>query len=239
VFGAWDSTGPKGGLGTKFERAMVSETVGFGASISEHHKNLGIRKDPLEASRSVPLLRNEDKTWKVSHDPKQKGVIRPSEVNHGSVPFSNDNAGVTIDYAEQITTLSLICLRRLRFPVAKPAPDQTAANAAAQTVLAALGLSAAALAFETGMGLRSRCLLWPEGPMTWELLAKPGEKPQEFILTGTEAVDLLKAAVTAAKSAGVVWREAPLPLTPSAELVKLVQLSQEQAKKSGGETEGD
>lgn len=31
VFGAWDSTGPKGGLGTKFERAMVSEAVGFGA----------------------------------------------------------------------------------------------------------------------------------------------------------------------------------------------------------------
>lgn len=28
VFGMWDSTGPKGGLGAKFERAMVSEIVG-------------------------------------------------------------------------------------------------------------------------------------------------------------------------------------------------------------------
>ncbi|HYL98966.1 MAG TPA: type I-U CRISPR-associated RAMP protein Csb1/Cas7u, partial [Blastocatellia bacterium] len=28
VFGMWDSTGPKGGLGPKFERAMVSEIVG-------------------------------------------------------------------------------------------------------------------------------------------------------------------------------------------------------------------
>lgn len=32
VFGMWDSTGPKGGLGAKFERAMVSEVVGIGAS---------------------------------------------------------------------------------------------------------------------------------------------------------------------------------------------------------------
>ena len=39
LFGMWDSTGPKGGLGAKFERAIVSEVVGFGASISELHKN--------------------------------------------------------------------------------------------------------------------------------------------------------------------------------------------------------
>src|SRR5690606_6943658 len=32
VFGMWDSTGPKGGLGPKFERAMVSEIVGVGAA---------------------------------------------------------------------------------------------------------------------------------------------------------------------------------------------------------------
>ena len=31
IFGMWDSTGPKGGLGPKFERAMVSEIVGVSA----------------------------------------------------------------------------------------------------------------------------------------------------------------------------------------------------------------
>ncbi len=31
LFGMWDSHGPKGGLGPKFERAMVSEIVGVGA----------------------------------------------------------------------------------------------------------------------------------------------------------------------------------------------------------------
>lgn len=237
VFGAWDSTGPKGGLGAKFERALVSEAVGIGASISKEHKNRGIRRDPLEASRAVPLIRNADKSWTVATDPKKKGVIRPSEVNHGSVPFDNDNAGVTIEHAEQITTLSLICLRRLRFPVAKPTPSQAAANAAAQTVLAALGLYAATAAFESGLGLRSRCLLWPEEAMSWELLAKPGEAPQPFVLTAAEGLALLTEAVAAAKAAGVVWREEQLVLTPTAELVKLVALSQEQSKSSGGEAD--
>ena len=31
VFGMWDSTGPRGGLGVKFQRALVSEIVGFHA----------------------------------------------------------------------------------------------------------------------------------------------------------------------------------------------------------------
>lgn len=33
VFGLWDSTGPKGGLGSKFARALVSEIVGVGATV--------------------------------------------------------------------------------------------------------------------------------------------------------------------------------------------------------------
>jgi len=31
VFGLWDSTGPRGGLGAKFQRALVSEISGYGA----------------------------------------------------------------------------------------------------------------------------------------------------------------------------------------------------------------
>src|SRR5579885_371426 len=40
VFGLWDSTGPKGGLGAKFQRALVSEIIGINAapgSRSEEH----------------------------------------------------------------------------------------------------------------------------------------------------------------------------------------------------------
>jgi CRISPR-associated protein Csb1 len=31
IFGVWDSTGPKGGLGAKFQRSLVSEIVGYDA----------------------------------------------------------------------------------------------------------------------------------------------------------------------------------------------------------------
>ncbi len=233
IFGMWDSTGPKGGLGAKFERAIVSEVVGFEAALSEFHKNRGVRHDPLEASKAVPILRNEDGSWRVADDPKKKGVMRPSEINHGSVPFESDNAGITIAYAEQITTLSMICLRRLRFPVEKPKPDQNTANMTGHTVLAALGICAATLAFESGMGLRSRCLLWPDGPMNWELLAKPGEPPKPFTLDAAGAKALFADAVAAAEKAGLEWQKEPLALKPSKELLKLVRLSQEQAVKEG------
>jgi CRISPR-associated protein Csb1 len=180
----------------------------------------------------VPILKNSDGSWHVAEDAKKKGVVPPSKVNHGSVPFATDNAGVTIAYAEQITTMSLICLRRMHFPVTAPEPDQRAANVAGRIVLAALGLSAATMAFESGMGLRSRCLLWPDGPMDWELLAKPGEPPQLFSLDASSAKNLLTNAVGAAEKAGLTWQKKTLELRPSAELVKLVQLSQEQAKKA-------
>lgn len=233
VFGMWDSTGPKGGLGAKFERAIVSEVVGIDASLSDLHKNRGVRRDPLEASKAIPILKNSDGSWRVADDPKRKGIVRPSEVNHGSVPFESDNAGVTIGYAEQITTLSLISLRRLCFPVDKPKPNQSAVNSAGHAVLTALGLCAATLAFESGMGLRSRCLLWPDGPMHWELLAKPGEPPQSFALEAAGAKQLLADAVAAAERAGMTWQRGLITLKPSKELLKLVRLSQLQAVNEG------
>ena len=230
LFGMWDSTGPKGGLGPKFERAMVSEVVGVGAEVGDLLR--GVRRDPLEIRAAVKVLKAADNSYSVA-DADAKGSVSPSEVNHSSVPFpkagdrktdDNYHSGVTIEYAEQTTTLSLICLRRLRFPINGAASAE--ADAAARTVLAALGLAAATLAFEAGMGLRSRCLLWPDGPMKWELLKRPGEPPREFPLTGDAAIDLLKDAIEEAKKAKLPWEEKPITLKPSAQLLKLVRLSQ-------------
>jgi CRISPR-associated protein Csb1 len=240
VFGMWDSTGPKGGLGPKFERAMVSEVVGIGAAVGGLLR--GVRRDPLEIRAAVKVLKAADKSYSIA-DPNAKdvkGAVSPSAVNHSSVPFPKDreektennlHAGVTIEYAEQTTTLSLICLRRLRFPIDGKASVE--ADSAARTVLAALGLCAATLAFESGMGLRSRCLLWPDGPMEWELLARPGDAPQKFSLTGGEAVALLNAAIDAAGKTALPWENAPITLKPSAQLLKLVRLSQLEAVKEG------
>lgn len=234
VFGMWDSTGPKGGLGPKFERAIVSEVVGIGAEWAEDYRARGVRRDPFEISRNVMVLRNEDRSLRKVAEGKEKGAVRPSEINHSSVPFDSQNSGVTVDHAEQTTTLSLIVLRRLRFPLngtASPEPD-----ASARTALAALGLCGATLAFESGMGLRSRCLLWPEGPMTWELLDRPGEAPKQYALDGDGAVALLSEAIKKAGEAGLPWPEKPVELVPSQELVKLVRLSQSELVKEGGES---
>lgn len=228
IFGMWDSTGPKGGLGAKFERAMVSEVIGIGATIHESHKARGVRRDPLEIRKAVSVVKAADKSWTIA-EPKAKGADAPSSINHGSVPFDSENAGTTIEYAEQLTTLSLIVLRRLRFPTGSKSSSES--DAAGRSVLAALGLCTATLAFESGMGLRSRCLLWPEAAMEWELLDKPGEKPKQFTLTGDEAVALLKEAVSAATEAKLTWDETPLELTPQSKLADLVRLSQLEATK--------
>jgi CRISPR-associated protein Csb1 len=239
IFGMWDSTGPKGGLGPKFERALVSEIVGVGVDVGDLRR--GVRRDPLGISKDVKVQPSDDRThFKVV----DRGGVEPSKLGLSSVPYpknpqqkvsfrgpGQDNYfdGVTIEYAEQTTTLSLICLRRLRFPLDGRTDPEV--DVAARTVLAALGLTAATLAFETGTDLRSRCLLWPDGPMVWELLDRPGQDPKQFSLTGDAAVTLLKGAVEQARRVGLPWPEEPLVLKPSKELVKLVQLSQPKAAK--------
>lgn len=233
IFGMWDSTGPKGGLGPKFERAVVSEIVGIGAEWHEDYRARGVRRDPLEISKNVPALRNEDKSLRKVAEPREKGAVRPSEINHSSVPFDSTNSGVTVEYAEQVTTLSLIALRRLRFPVKGQSTGQ--ADRAARTLLAALGLCAATLAFENGVGLRSRSLLWPEGPMVWELLERPGSAPRPFELSSEQAIDLLGEAIAAAKQAGLSWHEEPVSLKPSSALLELVRRSQNLARQEGAE----
>lgn len=267
LFGMWDSTGPKGGLGAKFERAIVSEVVGVGA---EFGRKTASRIDPvITATRGIVLYKAPNGEWTLDENKAikdkngkpvklgRKGDGKVSEANLGNVtpafgrytkgaegpdPLSPGEearegrlapGGVTIAYGEQTTTLSLIALRRLRFPVTKPKPDQEAAHDAGHAVLAALGLCAATLAFESGMGLRSRCLLWPDGPMHWELLAKPGEPPQSFVLDAAGAKKLLADAVSAAERAGLTWQREPITLKPSKELLKLVRLSQLQAVTEG------
>jgi CRISPR-associated protein Csb1 len=229
IFGMWDSTGPKGGLGPKFERAMVSEVVGIGAEWQDDYRARGVRRDPLEIRAAVTVVKNVDKSWRIAtdEDKKAKRETEPSKINHSSVPFDAKNSGVTIEYAEQTTTLSLVVLRRLRFPVNGERNDNV--DIAARTVLAALGLAGATLAFESGMGLRSRCLLWPDGPMTWELLDKPGQAPKKFAVSSGQAVAILNKAIENAKDANLPWPTDPVVLKPSSQLVELVQRSQLEA----------
>ena len=53
VFGLWDSTGPNGGLGAKFQRALVSEIVGINAI---HGSKTTSRIDPLNIAKDAAVL---------------------------------------------------------------------------------------------------------------------------------------------------------------------------------------
>lgn len=252
LFGMWDSTGPKGGLGAKFERAMVSEIVGidavYGVKTSSRIDPI-IRKNPslfeTPEGKFTPLESEAAKEGK-KQEPK-KFAKKLSELNFGNVTPSLSDVdrdgrylagGVTISSAEQTCVISLPALRRLRFPMDdgtwNPADEaQKKRDVAGRTVLAALGLCAAALADEAGLDLRSRCLLYPETGLEWELLDRGADG--RFVLPATEALALLNDAVAAAKDTGLRWPAEPLVLTPSDDQVKLVVSSQALAAREGGD----
>jgi len=100
-----------------------------------------------------------------------------------------------------------------------------------------MALCGSVLAAEQGYDLRSRCLLWPTGPITWEVLDRPGEAPRSFTLDADGAVALLNATIQRAESFGLTWRKEPLRLDPSPQLVDLVRTSQEIAATQGTEAE--
>lgn len=244
LFGMWDSTGPKGGAGAKFARAMVSEIIGINA---QSGKKTSSRIDPLGILlQAGPLYQAKQGGWTL--DPSEATQVKkapvklgsdgkPSEANHGNVTPSIGDGGFTIDKAVQTTVLSLSALRRLRFPINGKTDDGL--DRAARTVLAALGLCAAVLSQEQGCDLRSRCQLHPTGPIMWELIGTPGEAPMDFPCSGEQACKLLAAAVAEAKINQLPWRDAKMVLHPSPQLVELVRRSRELAAKIGPDGEED
>ncbi|MCC5950798.1 MAG: type I-U CRISPR-associated protein Cas7 [Acidimicrobiia bacterium] len=248
LFGGWDSTGPKGGRGSKFERTVTSEVVAVGIS-EEPGVKTASRIDPLGVELSAgPIYETDDGGWTTdeSEARTEKGkpvpyegggegkAGRPSHVNHGNVtPSIDDRAGgVTADQILGISVLSFIALRRLRFPVdhegvALEAAKRRDAERAARTALAALGLAAITLAYEEGFDLRSRCVLAPTGPLTFELLRRGGGDPTLFSLDGSAALDLVRVAQDEAGKLGLGWHDGEVLLTPAQRLVDLVRRSRQ------------
>ena len=247
VFGLWDSTGPRGGLGAKFQRAVVSEIVGYDAVPGRRTVS---RIDPAQIMLAAgPLYErssaeNDEPGWTLETStalvekskpkpfgkkPETRG--KPSAAVHGNIRPDILDGGFTISRARQTTTLSLAVLRRLRFPLNGAADSDRDVDLAARTALAALGLAAGTLA-RSDVDLRSRCHLFAEQKPIWALLDRPGEAPGEFELDADSALDLLKQAIAVARDAGLPW-EGEVELTPSPDLVELVRRSQELASASG------
>lgn len=252
LFGIWDSTGPKGGLGAKFQRAISSEIVGYDVQFGEKP---GSRIDPLGIEREgITIYKNADadQDWtldpdEAEKDAKGKPVLfrrgsgdsgdpgRPSTINHGNVAPSLDTraGGVTISNAVQTTVLSLAALRRVRFvhdatgmPLNGRRRD---AETAARTAVAALGLAAILYQYEQDYDLRSRCLLLPTAPPSLELLFRDGRSPQVLDLDRATCGQLVADAADAAAQVGLAWHTDRLALTPAPKLVELVRRSRKLA----------
>ena len=194
----------------------------------------GLRREDQQPDRSIgyseegraPLCTAGRVGWTLDESlaRKEKGQARdagkdgrPSEANHGNVtPSLSDRdretgeylaGGVTISHAEQTVVLSLPRCVGCAFPwtASRQRTRRCGPHRAGGT-----GLCAAALAAESGLDLRSRCLLWPVEPLTWELLGKPGETPTSLCCScATQAIRLLNEAVKNAKALGLPGARSP------------------------------
>lgn len=250
IFGVWDSTGPKGGMGAKFQRALSSEIVAIGASAG---RKVSSRLDPLGIQGNVPVFHRKDNEndWTIdAADAKHEkgkpvpfsrkggeGKGKASAVNHSNIAPSIDEfaGGVTFDSALQTVVLSLPALRRLRFITGfdgKPLDDR--AEEAARVALAALALAAIVHQRAQGYDLRSRCLLVPDGPLTLELVTADGSR-QEASLSLAEVNELVKQAHEKAKAVGMGWDREPVRLRPAPKLVALIKQSRSEAAAGTGD----
>lgn len=242
VFGVWDSTGPKGGLGVKFARALVSEVVAHTIQLG---KKTSSRIDPAEIRKDSALIYaapNGGWTLDEKEALKEKGKAvllgkdgKPSEANHGNVAPSITEGGIIFEKAEQTVVLSLTALRRLCFPLTPGSTSDTATDDKARTLLAALGLCAAVLASEQNSDLRSRCQLHATETPKWEILS-PGNSGTPFSLDRPQALKLFTEALADAKSAKLPWHDEEVELTASAQLVELIRRSQNIAAKTPTES---
>jgi CRISPR-associated protein Csb1 len=95
IFGVWDSTGTRGGLGNKFPRAIVSEIVGINASVgvrpSSRIDPLGIETCDLYEEAETgnwttnPGEARQDNQGNPVRYSSKSGKGNPSAVNHGNV----------------------------------------------------------------------------------------------------------------------------------------------------------
>lgn len=246
IFGVWDSTGPKGGSGAKFQRNLVSEIVGYDALPGVKTAS---RIDPVAIEKKAgPVfeLKGEPGEWTSieAEAAMEKGKPKlfsrkgtgdkgtPATINHGNIPPSIDveAGGVTVSHAVQTIVLSLAGLRRLRFqnrvdgtPI--PAVERDAAETAARTALAALALAGVIYQRNNGYDLRSRSLLVAAEPLTFEVLGRDGGAPRKY--TVEDASVLLTDAVAEAGKLGLGWHAVPVTLTPTPKLSHLIVKSRE------------
>lgn len=252
ALGVWDSTGPKGGMGAKFQRALTSEIMAIHA---ETGSKVGSRLDPLQIPSNIEVYHRSDDNEEWTIDAAEaklekgkpvlfsrkggEGKGKPSSINHSNIAPSKDefSGGITFDYAIQTVVLSMPALRKLHFKHGydgAPLADAVTAGEAARTAIAALALAGIVHARARGYDLRSRCLLIPESSFVLEVVAADGSVT-EHALSVDDVNALVATAAAAAAQHGLAWEREPLRLIPAPKLVELVKRAREVAVTAGGD----
>lgn len=257
VFGMWDSTAlaQGAGLGTKFQRCLSSEIVGYGAT--KDGVLTKSRRDILGITKNATIYSAAGGTdWtafenEADRDSKGEPILfrrkasegepgKPSAINHSSVTpsfhLAEKDFGSVQKKGEPIrggVTLdraelcAVLSLPGLR-KLRFPRADGTpdaARNHAARTVLAALALAALALQREQG-GLDLRSrCLLIPAGLAAYELIAADGSVTPFTLDAEAACALFEAARLAAEAAGLEWPSQPVVLEPQPKLIALVRRS--------------
>ena len=239
VFGAWHSQGEGGGIGAKFPRTLVSEIMAIDTPVDEiladartgelaartSGRRTGSRIDPLGILRKVEVFKGPS-GWSTDQSSAGKGAkkARPSEINHSNIAPTVEPLGVTCDYAEHRTTITLAGIRRLCF-------GGGGKDNAGRALVASLGLLAVAEQDARGYALRSRCDLVCEGAAPLELVNCDGSASTvDFDRVSAQA--LYRDAYRRAEEAGFAF--SPLMLKPQPKLVEIIRRSRELALEGKG-----
>jgi CRISPR-associated protein Csb1 len=230
VFGCWFSQHNLARQ-LRVQRSTTSEIWAENAVLG---RAVGSRIDPLGIEK-LKLFETADRDWTALEakavqskgKAKQHEKKRPSEVNHGNIPPTIREQGIT---AESITlrwALPLAAVRRLQFGGAER-------DAAGQAYVAALGILARVLGHESGYSLRSRCDLISTGPLTIEVIALDGAIKSRPI-TQKDALAFLAEAEAGMKAASFKLHQ-KIEAKPGQKLIDLLAANRAR-QEAGGDVE--
>jgi CRISPR-associated protein Csb1 len=228
LFGAWDSfAGAKMGA-AKWPAALSGQIMGFEALQTQ---KAGIRMDPMNIAKdAVTGFKSESRAegWTIDEaravkDAKGKPVAleKASEIGHGHILATLATKGAWVNRIELRSSLSLTRLRRYHFPVAGHITP--AADAAAQTYLAALGLWLMHTRLTAGLELRAGAEL--DATEAAFVLRTPLQEDAPLPVTPESTRQALQQALAAAQAAGFQFA-APTMFSASARLEQLIQASE-------------
>ncbi len=226
LYGFWQSHLGRKRHNSKHARAWVSEIIGWQPASTET-RVLGLKGDPLNLNTNDVVTSNpDDRTkWDIGRAQNIEGGKRDklSELGHGQVPFMGRDAAASAVSFQRITQRATVSFAQLR-RVSLGRDASREADAAARTLLVALGLHAHQLAFGRAFALRSGADLRPTvTDVTW--LGDSGDETYNIgDAKATRA--LLEASRKHAESVGVPldgWGTPLTTLQPGDALAKAIR----------------